>query len=136
MYPVDLARLQRLLPDNSFWSFGDPRTKGLAAEARVDEEHRWNTMLGKVLSNTATEEEILSYYDHRRRVSEDYVAFSKAILAEYGAELPERDKALYELGISMHRTRIAETGREIDEALSRKVLQDQKRADYQRAKMR
>ena len=47
-----------------------------------------------------------------------------------------RDKGLYALGISMHQTRIAETDRQIDEALGRKRVQDEKRAAYLKTKGR
>lgn len=132
-YPVDLERLRARIPDNLYWRLGAPTKDPQALAARAEEEKRWNELYGKVLSGTASEEEIRRYYDHRRQLSEDYVAFARLVLAEYPDELPERDRGLYELSIEMHTSRLAEIPRKIEEALARKQEQDRKREEWRRS---
>lgn len=132
-YPVDLERLRAELPDNLYWELGAPTDDPEVRKKRADEERRWNDLYGKVLSNTASEEEIHRYYDRRRWVSEDYIQFASRVLEEYRDELPERDIGLYELSIRMHRTRLDELPRQIEDALARKRAQDQRREEWLRS---
>ncbi len=129
-HPVDLARLRERLPDNLYWELGVPTKDPRVLQQRAEEGQRWNELYGKVLSNTASEEEIHRYYDHRRRVSEDFIAFASLVLQEYGPQLPEQERGLYELSIQMHRTRLAELPRQREDALSRKSTQDQRRQEW------
>jgi hypothetical protein len=131
-YPVDLERLRARIPDNLYWRLGAPTKDPAALQARAEEEQRWNQLYGKVLSGTASEEEIRSYYDHRRQLSRDYVDFARLVLQEYPGELPERDRGLYEMSIEMHTTRLAEIPRQIEEALARKQEQDRRREEWRR----
>lgn len=131
VYPVDLERLRAKLPDNLYWQLGAPTQDPQVLRLRAEEEHRWNELFGKVQSNTATEEEIHRYYDHRRQVSEDYLAFAKLVLAEYGDKLPERDRGLYELSIKMHTTRLEEIPRQTEEALRRREAQGKRRQEWE-----
>jgi hypothetical protein len=132
-YPVDLERLRARIPDNLYWLLGAPIEDPQALQARAEEEQRWNQLYGKVLSGTASEEEIQRYYDHRRQLSRDYIEFARLVLQEYPDELPERDRGLYELSIEMHTTRLAEIPRQIEEALARKQDQDRRRDEWQRS---
>lgn len=131
-YPVDLGRLRAKLPDNLYWQLGAPTQDPQVLQMRAEEEHRWNELFGKVQSNTATEEEIHRYYDHRRQVSEDYLAFAKLVLEEYGDKLPERDRGLYELSIKMHRSRLEEIPRQTEEALGRREAQGKRRQEWEK----
>ena len=135
-HPVNLARLRERMPDNLYWKLGAPTEDPEVLRERESEERRWNTLFGKVQSNTATEAEIQEYYAHRRQVSEDFIAFARAVLDEYGAQLPEQERGLYELSIRMHTTRLQEMPGQIDDALARKHAQDGRREQWQRAQNR
>jgi hypothetical protein len=135
-HPVDLAQLRERMPDNLYWKIGAPTKDPQVLREREAEERRWNTLFGKVQSSTATEEEIHEYYAHRRQVSEDFIAFARAVLDQYGPQLPEQEKGLYELSIRMHTTRLEELPGQIDDALARKHLQDGRREQWQRAQNR
>ena len=132
-YPVDLERLRAQLPDNLYWQLGAPTDDPRELQARADEQERWEVLFGKVQSNTASEEEVLRYYEHRRRVSEDYIQLASLVLAQHGDELPERDQGMYELSIEMHRSRLAEIPRLIEDALARKQAQDRARDEWRRS---
>ncbi|MGK3988480.1 hypothetical protein WME99_35885 [Sorangium sp. So ce136] len=132
-YPVDLERLRAQLPDNLYWQLGAPTDDPGELQARADEQERWDDLFGKVQSNTASEEEVRRYYEHRRRVSEDYIQLASLALAQHGDELPERDRGLYELSIEMHRSRLAEIPRLIEGALARKQAQDRARDEWHRS---
>lgn len=130
-HPVDLAKLRERLPDNLYWELGVPTKDPGVLQKRKEEELRWNELFGKVQSNTATEQEIRQYYEHRRKVSEDFIEFASLVLQEYGPQLPEQERGLYELSIRMHRTRLEEIPRQTEEALARKRDQDQRRENWQ-----
>lgn len=132
-YPVDLERLRARIPDNLYWRMGAPSTDPQVLQMRAEDKERWNHLFGKVQSGTASEEEIRRYYDHRRQVSEDYIAFARLVLQEYPTELPERDRGLYQMSIEMHTTRLAEIPRQIEEAMTRKQAQDQRREEWRRS---
>jgi hypothetical protein len=123
-YPVDLERLREKLPDNLYFRLGAPTEDTDILAAREEEERRWNDLYGKVQSNTATEEEIQRYYDHRRALSEDYIKFAELVLAEYGDKLPEQDRGLYELAIKMHRGRLGEIPKQIEDARARSAAHE------------
>jgi hypothetical protein len=129
-HPVDLAKLRERLPHNLYWQLGAPTEDPTVLRQREEETQRWNTLHGKVVSNTATEEEIHEYFEHRRAVSEDFIEFARTVLQEYGDQLPEQERGLYELSIRMHSTRLEEIPRQIDEALARKRLQDERRQKW------
>ncbi|QRK14170.1 hypothetical protein JQX13_49380 [Archangium violaceum] len=129
-HPVDLAKLRERLPDNLYWELSAPTKDPQVLQKRAEEGLRWNELYGKVQSNTASEEEIHQYYEHRRRVSEDAIAFASQVLQEYGDQLPEQERGLYELSIRMHRTRLDELPRQTEDALARKRTQDQRRKEW------
>lgn len=126
-HPVDLTALREQLPDNLYWSMGVPTKDPDLLRWREEQERHWYGLNGKVLSNTATEEEIQTYYAHRRRVSEDFMRFATAVLGAYGDRLPETERGLYELSLRMHRTRLEELPRQVEDALVRKRAQDLRR---------
>lgn len=132
-YPVDLERLRTRLPDNLYWQLGAPTQDPQALQKRAEEEQRWNELYGKVLANTASEEEVRRYYDHRRQLSEDYIEFANLVLEEYGDRLPERDRGLYELSIKLHSARLAEIPRQMEDALARKQTQDRRREEWRQS---
>jgi len=129
-YPVDLERLRARLPDNLYWKLGAPTEDPEVLQMRAEEEQRWNELFGKVQSNTATEEEIRRYYDHRRKLSEDYLEFAALVLQEHGARLSERDRGLYELSVKLHSSRLDEIQRQVDDALARRREHEQRRETW------
>ncbi|HEU4539196.1 MAG TPA: hypothetical protein VFS00_33980 [Polyangiaceae bacterium] len=129
---VDLEKLRAMLPDNTYWRLGVPTKDPAVLRERADEARRTNELYGKVLSNTASEEEIRRYYDGRRKVSEDYLEFAVTALKEYGPDLPEQERGLYELSVNMHRSRLREIPKQIDDALARKAVQDRRREEWKR----
>jgi hypothetical protein len=118
-YPVDLDRLRERLPDNLYWTLGAPTDDKNILAQRAERARQSNELFGKVQSNTASEEEIHRYYADRRRMSEDYIQFAQAVLAEYRSALPEKDIGLYELSVNLHRARLAEIPRNQNDALAR-----------------
>ncbi|WP_245814997.1 hypothetical protein [Cystobacter ferrugineus] len=133
-HPVNLEKLREQMPDNLYWELGAPTKDPEILRRREEQARRWNTLLGKVQSNTATEEEIHQYYEHRRAVSEDFIAFASRVLQEHGAQLSEQERGLYELSIQMHRTRLEEIPRQVEDALARKAVQDRRREEWERGK--
>ncbi|MCU0686400.1 MAG: hypothetical protein MUF34_29835 [Polyangiaceae bacterium] len=127
---VDLEKLRARLPDNSYWRLSAPTKDPDVLRARGDEARRTNELYGKVLSNTASEEEIRGYYAERRKVSEDSIEFAATVLKEYGNGLPTEERGLYELSINMHRSRLRDMPKQIDDAIARKAIQDQRRRDW------
>lgn len=129
-HPVDLAKLRERLPDNLYWELGVPTKDPSVLQKRAEDGRRWNELYGKVQSNTATEQEIRQYYEHRRAVSEDFIEFASLVLQEYGPQLPEQERGMYELSIRMHRTRLEEIPRQTEEALARQRDQEQRRENW------
>lgn len=133
VHPVDLEALRAQLPDNLYWELGAPTKDPEVLKRREDDARRWNDLYGKVLSGMATEEEVRHYYTHRRRVSEDFMAFAATVLAEYGDRLPEQERGLYELSIDMHRTRLAELPAQEQDALARGQAQQRRREAWRQS---
>jgi hypothetical protein len=129
-YPVDLTRLREKLPGNMYFRLGEPTEDPAVLEMRAEEERRVNELFGKVQSSTASEEEIHRYYEYRRELSEDYIEFSRLVLDEYGDELPDRDRGLYELSIKMHKGRLEAIPRQIEDALARRRAHDERRKQW------
>jgi hypothetical protein len=121
---VDMEEVRELMPDNLYWTMGFPTKDEAVIEARAAERERWNTEYGKVLSNTATEEEINAYYGHREKLSRDYASFAGFLLSKYGDKLPQRDVALLKLSVELHLARLEEIPRQITEAQERRVAHD------------
>jgi hypothetical protein len=129
-YPVKLERLRAEIPRNRYWTDWAPTDDPDVLKGREAEAAEWNQLRGKVLSGTASDSEIRAWIDHRRQVSEDAIDFAQRALSEHGSELPDRDRGLLELAISMHRTRLEELPRREAEARARKVEQDRRRAEW------
>jgi hypothetical protein len=118
-YAVNLDELKRRLPDNLYWTLGAPTKDADVLRQRAERKREENALYGKVLSTTATEEEIRSYYAERSRVSRDYIQFAELVLAEYRDQLPEEHIGLYEMSIRLNRARLEENPRDMEEALAR-----------------
>jgi len=121
---VDLEEVRKALPDNLYFEMSAPTNDTDVLAERQAERERWNVEYGKVLSGTGTEEEIRDYYDHRARMSTDYVEFATYLLDRYSDDLPERDIGLLQLARRLHLARLEEIPRKVEEALERKREQD------------
>jgi hypothetical protein len=127
---VDLEQARAALPDNRYWTVAAPTTDERVLAARAAERARWNVEYGKVLSGTASEDEIRAYFDHKARLSADYVELTTYLLDHYGETLPERDVGLLQLARKLHHARLEEYPRKIEEAFERKRAQDAARAAW------
>jgi hypothetical protein len=130
-YPVDLERIRAQIPRNLYWTDQAPTNDPEVLRRREADAAAWNVLHGKVISGTASDAEIRTWFDHRRQVSEDAIAFAERVLSGHASELPERDRGLLELAVDMHRTRLAELPRQEAEASARKAEQDRRRAEWQ-----
>lgn len=119
-YPVDLDDLRARIPNNLYWQLGAPTDDPEVAKMRAARAERNNTIFGRTLSGEATEAEIRTYYAEQRRVSEDYLELSLLVLSEKRDQLPERDRGMFELSVQLHRARIAQTERDLKDALARR----------------
>lgn len=120
-YPVDLEWLRGKLPGNLYWELGAPTSDPEVAKARAERAKRSNDAYGRVLSGEATEAEVREYYADKRKVSQDYLELALLVIAEKGAELPERDRGMFELSAKMHRDRLAQIERDLADALARRA---------------
>ena len=117
---VDLDQARADLPDNLYWELSMPTRDPDLIEARREERTRWNEEYGKVLSGTATEEEVLAYYEHRQRLHRDSVEFAHYVLERYRDTLSAQDASLLELASTLHTARLQELPRELADALARR----------------
>jgi hypothetical protein len=121
---VDLDALRNELPDNLYWKMASPTSDPAVIEEREAERARWNVEYGKVLSNTATADEVDGYYAYRYRLSSDYVQFATYLLSDYGDDLAPRDVGLLKVAIELHLARLEEIPRQIAEAHERREAHD------------
>lgn len=117
---VDMEKIRAVMPDNIYWRMSAPTNDPEILKQREEERDRWNAEYGKVLSNTATAEEIDAYYDHRQKLMNDNIAFAGYVLAAYSEQLPERDVALLKLAVKLNLARLEEIPRQITEAQQRR----------------
>jgi len=121
---VDLDAIREVMPDNLFWKMAVPTTDSEILAQRAKERERWNVEYGKVLSATATAEEIDAYYAERQRLAQDYVEFATYLLAEYGDALDVRDVGLLKVAIELNLARLEEFPRQIVDAQARREAHD------------
>lgn len=127
---VDLDAIREVMPDNLFWKMAVPTNDPEIIAQRAEERDRWNTEYGKVLSGTATAEEVDAYYAERQRLAQDYVEFATYLLAEYGDRLTVRDVGLLKVAIELNLARLERFPREIVEAHERREAHDAARREW------
>jgi hypothetical protein len=127
---VDLHGLQVELPDNLYWKMAVPTKDQGILDERQAERDRWNVEYGKILSNTATPDEIDTYYAYRYRLSSDYIQVATIILADYGDELEQKDVGLLKVAIELHMARLEEIPRQIEEAHERCAAHERVRQEW------
>ena len=67
--PSTSTPIRAALPDNVYWKMSAPTKDPEVLRQREEERARWNVEYGKVLSNTATDEEIDAYYARRQQLA-------------------------------------------------------------------
>jgi hypothetical protein len=117
---VDLEAVRAQMPDNLYWKLSMPTRDAALLREREEIREYWKEQYGKVLSNTATEEEVRAYYAHRQRLSADSVEFASYLLDHYRDVLPERDVGLLELARELHLARLEEYPKNLSDALERR----------------
>jgi hypothetical protein len=127
---VDLHALQVELPDNLYWKMAVPTKDQAILDERQAERDRWNVEYGKILSNTATADEIDTYYAYRYRLSSDYIQVATILLADYGDKLEQKDVGLLKVAIELHMARLEEIPRQIEEAHQRCEAHERVRQDW------
>ena len=121
---LDLNAVRAALPDNLYWKMAAPTKDPELLRWREEERERWNVEYGKVLSNTATSDEIDAYFAGRKRLSDDYLEFVVHVLTNYGGAIPREGVALLKLAGEMHAARLEEMPRQIAEAHARHEAHD------------
>jgi len=127
---VDLHALQVELPDSLYWKMAVPTKDQAILDERQAERDRWNVEYGKILSNTATPDEIDTYYAYRYRLSSDYIQVATIILADYGDELEPKDVGLLKVAVELHMARLEEIPRQIEEAHERCAAHERVRQEW------
>jgi hypothetical protein len=117
---VDMEAVRAAMPDNLYWTMSLPTKDPDVLAAREKERERWNVEYGKVLSNTATEDEIHAYFAHRDRLASDYIQFITHVLENYGEDLTLRDIGLLKVAAELNLGRLEEIPRQMADALERR----------------
>lgn len=128
---LDYAALREQTPNSLYWLMAAPTDDPDVLEARRLARQERNQQYGKVVSNTATVEEIRDYYAYKQRLSEDYIEVLQLILDTHGNELSERDVGLLELALSMHSSLLSDLPKKQDDALQRKAEYDRVKRAWQ-----
>lgn len=128
---LDYESLRKQTPNSLYWLMAAPTDDPDVLEARRRAREKRNEQYGKVVSNTATTEEIRDYYAYRRKLSEDYIEVVQLILDEHGNELSERDVGLLELALAMHSSLLSELPQKQTDALQRKAEYDRVKREWQ-----
>jgi len=116
---VKLDALHSRMPDNRYWALGAPTSDPAVARARAERAERDNRELGRIQGNEASPDEIRAYYTERRAISRDYLQIAEIVLAEQGDALPQRDRGMFELSVTLHRARLQQIDRDEADALAR-----------------
>jgi hypothetical protein len=116
---VDFDEIRRALPDSLYWTMAFPTKDPALLEQRERTRAEWNVQYGKVLSNTATDEEIDAYYAIQQQLSEDYIEFLVYLAEHYGDVVPRSEVGALKLAGEMHLARLEEIPRKIAEAKER-----------------
>jgi hypothetical protein len=127
---VDLDEVRKAMPNNLYWKLSAPTNDPQVLEEREAQRAQWNVEYGKILSGTASEEEIRAYYDRRAQLSGDYIEFATYLLDHYKDDLSEQDLTLVHLALQLNRARLEEIPRKIETAFERKRKQDAARAAW------
>ena len=118
------------MPGNLVWKLAIPTEDEAVLEARDRTLRYWEDEYRKIVSNTATRDEVDAYYAHQSQVSSDYVQFASFILEHHGEALRARDVGLLQLARTLHSARLQEIPKSKAEALARCEAHAQTRAEW------
>ena len=121
---VDMAKVREAMPDNVYWKMSFPTKDEALIRERQEQRDRWNVEYGKVLSGTATAEEIDAYYAQQQKLFQDYVEFGTYLLVQFGDKLSIRDVGLLKVAVELNMARLEEIPRKQAEAQERRVEHD------------
>jgi len=124
---VDLEEIRKAMPDNLYWRMAVPTQDPDVLRERDEERARWNVEYGKVLSNTATDEEIDAYYAHQQQISTDYLEFLLHLRDHYADVIPQEDVGALKLAGELHLARLEEIPRRMAEAHERHKAHEEAR---------
>jgi len=127
---VDIARLQREMPDNLYWELAAPTSDEWLLEHRKEVKAHWEKEYGQILSNKASEKQIRDYYAHQHKVSTDYVVFATQLLNRHSKDLPERDVSFQKLARNLHLARLEELPKKLSNAMALRIKQEERRAAW------
>lgn len=127
---IDLEAVRAALPDNVYWALAAPTQDPRVLADRERERARWDEAFGRVQAGDATKEEIEAYFDHRQRLSSDYVRVVDYLLEHYEADLSEEHLALLHTARRLHLARLEEIPRRLQQAYDRGKAQEEARAAW------
>jgi hypothetical protein len=116
---VDFDEIRTAMPDNLYWKMAFPTKDSALIKEREERREQWNVEYGKVLSNTATDEEIDAYYGEQQKLSNDYLEFLVYLGTHYGTIVPKGEIGMLKLAGELHLARLEEIPRKIAEAKER-----------------
>ena len=131
---LDLREAKALMPDNLYWKWAAPTKDPDVLAEREEERRRRNEEYGRVLAGDANEDDVRAYYDHRRKISEDYLEFAEFMSRRYRNSDNKEFVGMLELATKLHTQRLAELPGELENALARSREQAKVREDWQRQK--
>src|SRR5690606_22143585 len=127
---IDLEAVRAALPDNVYWDLAAPTQDPRVLAERERERARWEEAFGRVQAGDASKEEIEAYFDHRQRLSSDYVRVVDYLLEHYQADLSDEHLALLHTARRLHLARLEEIPRRLQQAYERGKAQEEARAAW------
>lgn len=124
---IDFSEMRRALPDNLYWKMAFPTKDQELIDERARIREQWNAEYGKVISNTASDEEIDAFYDEQQRISEDYLEWLVYLAEHYGNLVPRSAIGGLKLAAEMHLARLEEIPRKMAEAKERHAAHERER---------
>ncbi|MCC6763749.1 MAG: hypothetical protein IT293_03720 [Deltaproteobacteria bacterium] len=116
---IDFDEMRRALPDNLYWKMAFPTKDQALIDERARIREQWNVEYGKVISNTATDQEIDAFYGEQQKISEDYLEWLVYLADHYGNLVPRSATGGLKLAGEMHLARLEEIPRKMAEAKER-----------------
>ncbi len=108
-----------LLADTFPGNIALPPITAEARERKKRERHERNLEFGQILANKSTEQEILAYYNHQRRLSEDSKQILEFVLAEYGNRFSEKNIKKHEFMLAQFKKKLEFIPLKESEAIAR-----------------
>jgi hypothetical protein len=129
---IDLREAKTLMPDNIYWQQGAPTKDPDELARREAEKKKRNEEYGRVLAGDASEDEVRSYYDYKKKVSEDYLEFSEFMARRYRSSDHKEMVGLLDMATKMHAEKLSQLPAELEDALARAKEREKVREDWRR----